>query len=514
MVDAAAGVLRGARPAPTGRAPGVRPGDLQAIRDVRQALRDGDLDGALAEARARVAGSADPSRLEALVASIEGTLRATTPGWLPGEASGSHLQVGPLDATSALERDASAVAGRVMMLVSDSILDRSGGFGLRTHAVARAQRSAGMDTHVVTPPLDRDGPAPRPGERIVDGVPYHLLEPGPPESPLDRTLEALLRRAAEVEQRLQPALIHTAESATMRRPTAQVGLALARARGVPMVFEVRGFREDSWLARGSADREASQLYRMTRDCDTWLMRAADAVVTLSGVMRQELVARGLPEDHITVVPNAADTELFSPRPPDEALTERLGVHEGQVIIGYVGGLQPYEALPTLVDAVGALVERGRDVRALIVGDGSMREAISARIAERDLDSRVTVIGTVPHAEIQRWYSVMDIVVNARTGDRVSRLVSPTKPLEALAMERALIVSRIPAMLEGIVEGETALAVDPGSLEQLVDAMDTLVCDPDLRQRMGAAGRRWVATERSWAANGRVYRRLFERLGAI
>ncbi len=242
------------------------------------------------------------------------------------------------------------------------------------------------------------------------------------------------------------------------------------------------------------------------------MRAADAVVTLNQSMRQELLERGVPEDRITVVPNAVDTQRFAPRPPDPELLERLGIRDGQLVIGYIGALQPYEGLPTLVGAVAELVRRGRDVRLLIVGDGSAAESIRARVDAHGLGHRVTMQGTVPHDDVQRWYSVMAIVVNARTNDRVSRIVAPTKPLEALAMERALVVSRTPALLECIVEGRTGLAVTPDSISDLAMTLDRLIGEPELRESLGREARAWVIGERSWAANGDAYRGLFRRLG--
>jgi glycosyltransferase involved in cell wall biosynthesis len=143
----------------------------------------------------------------------------------------------------------------------------------------------------------------------------------------------------------------------------------------------------------------------------------------------------------------------------------------------------------------------------------MRDTLRARVAELGLDDRVTLTGRVPHAEIVRYYSLLDVVANPRTDDRVSRLVSPTKPLEALATARTLVVSRTPAMLELVDEGRTALAVDPDSVEDLAEVLDRLVGDPDLRRRLGTAARESVIARRSWAANGQRYRELFAKLGA-
>ncbi len=216
----------------------------QAASDaVRDPLHRGDLDQASAVAHDWVLRVPHVPRLDALVASIDGTRIATTPGWLPPTTG-----PGP-------EARQVSLPGRALMLVTDSVPYRQGGFALRTHAVALAQRAAGIDVHVVTRPGEpADAAVPR--DHTVDGVPYHLLVPGAPPLPLDQALSRHLRLVSAIADEVRPGIIHTAESATMRGPTAQVGIALGRARGLPVVVEVRGFRETSWLARGGPERES------------------------------------------------------------------------------------------------------------------------------------------------------------------------------------------------------------------------------------------------------------------
>jgi glycosyltransferase involved in cell wall biosynthesis len=312
---------------------------------------------------------------------------------------------------------------------------------------------------------------------------------------------------------LRPAIIHSSETASMLDTTTQVAMAVARARDIPHVYEVRGFREESWLLHAGAGDEGSQLYRMARDSDTWLMGHADAVVTLSRVMAERMVARGIPEAVITVVPNAVDPVRYAPRPRDAALAERLGIRDEELTVGFAGGFRPYEALPVLIGAVAQLVERRRPIRLLLVGEGPDASDVRALVGELGLGDRVLMPGQVPFDQMPAWYSLMDIVTTARTDDRVARMVSPTKPLEALAMGRALVVSDTPALLEMVEAEHTALVVEPDSVDALAEALDRLVLDDALRVRLGEAGRAWVVARRSWAANGRTYRALFERLGA-
>lgn len=253
----------------------------------------GDLDGALGRARAGLERHPGEQRLVRLAERIEGELRACAPGWLPAVG-----EPGPSE----------PVRGRVMHLVSTALPVFPGGNSVRTHDVARAQRAAGLDPIVVVRPgLPEDPDEPTSDE--VDGIRHRWLRPGRlPRHPQDRALQAFADLAAESARVLCPAVIHSSETASMRDTTAQVAMAVARSRGIPHVFEVRGFREDSWVVRAGADGAASQRYRLVRESDTWLMHNADAVVTLSEVMADELMTRGIPRDHITLVPNAVDGE--------------------------------------------------------------------------------------------------------------------------------------------------------------------------------------------------------------
>ena len=477
-----------------------RPPDPPELADARRLARQGDLDGALEAARAGLARAPSSRELARLVARIEGDLRALAPGWLPALAA-----AGPADR-------AEPITGRVMMLVSTALPSHSGGSGVRTHAVALAQRSAGLDPVVVVRPgLPEDATTP---VGSLDGIPHRWLQPGRlPRRPQDQALEAFARIAAAEAAELRPAVVHTAETASMHDTTAQVGMAVARARDIPMVFEVRGFREESWLLHEGAGTEDSQMYRMARASDTWLMEHADAVVTLSHVMADQVIARGIPEEHVTVVPNAVDAERYAPRPRDPELAARLGIRDDEVVIGFAGGLRRYEALPVLVRAFGQVAGRDRSVRLLLVGEGPVEDEVRGLVAELDLSDRVLMPGQVPFDSMVDWYSLMDVIATARTDDRVARLVSPTKPLEAMAMGRALVVSDTPALMEMVQPERTALVVEPGSVGSLAEALDRLASDAALRARLGVAARAWVMAERSWVANGRTYRDLFTRLGA-
>jgi len=244
------------------------------------------------------------------------------------------------------------------------------------------------------------------------------------------------------------------------------------------------------------------------------MREADRVVTLGEAMRADIIGRGVDPDHVVVIPNAVDPDDFVPRPTDPALRAALGFTSGDVVLGYVSSLVGYEGIGHLLSAIALLRARGRPVRGLIVGDGVERAALQHLAVQLGLGDDVRFVGRVPVAEVQRWYAQIDVFVVPRTNDRVARAVTPLKPLEAMALERAVVTSDVPALRELIEPGVTGLVFHAEDPVSLADTVEPLLDDPGARVRLGAAARDWVATERTWRHNGARYRRLYAELGAV
>ncbi len=456
------------------------------------------------DARSAILGEA--SGAQPLLDQAEGQLAVLQPGWVP--------DLGPERSRLASLRGSGA-RGSVLHLVAAALPYRQVGYTLRTQAVAHCQLDAGLDVHVASraalPRAARDAEDPR--GALVDGVPYHWLHPeGGGGGRADRSLLESTRAAAVLVRELRPAVLQPASNYLQ----AQMALALARPLGIPVVYEVRGFWEDSWAASHGAAEEtalATDRYRMTRDAETAAMRAADAVVTLSETMRGEIIARGCDPGKVVIVPNAVDVDRFHPGPRDATLAASLGIQPDEPVVGYISSLSAYEGIPHLLAAVARLRATGRRLRILLVGDGDEAATIAAHGRRLGLDDGTLLMpGAVPHAAILAYYSLIDIFVVPRTRHRVSRLVTPLKPYEAMAMERAVVVSDLPALREIVIPGETGLTFRAEDAADLAEVLGRLLDDPALRTRLGRQAREWIAAHRTWAENGRRYRELFERLG--
>jgi glycosyltransferase involved in cell wall biosynthesis len=462
---------------------------------------------ALDHARRATALSDDP-RAARQVANLEGRLATLRPDWRP--------DLGP--ARRRFQRMRGRVTpGRILHIVFASLPYNHSGYSVRSQLVGKAQRRAGLDPHFATRAgFPRNmGVSGAPDEETVDGVPYYRLAPSLGQGGFqDKLITETARAAVPLVDLLRPAALQPASNHIQ----AQIALAMAEPLGIPVVYEVRGFWEETWASHPWHATDAAMAtdhYQMMRDTETRSILAADAVVTLSETMRLAILERGLPADRIVVIPNAVEIEAFRPVPRDRALARELGLEAGQIVLGYISSFNPYEGIRYLLEAAATLRGRGRPVRVLLVGDGVDLPAIRETAARLGLDDGTLVLpGRVPHDTVLRYYSLIDVFVVPRTADRVSQLVTPLKPYEAMAMERPVVVSDLPALREVVQPGETGLTFRAEDADDLAAVLETLIDDPALRLRLGSQAREWILANRTWSENGRRYRELYERLGAV
>jgi glycosyltransferase involved in cell wall biosynthesis len=390
----------------------------------------------------------------------------------------------------------------------------SAGYTIRTHEIVLAQRAAGLDPHVVTRcgyPVTQGRID---GRRLVmlDGIPYHRLLPWWLPGRADRAADLGLEQAARLTEQVRPAVLHAASNYA----NAMVALALGERYGLPVVYEVRGFWEDTWLSRHQHGEELarSELYQLNRDLETRCMLASDLVVTLGEAMRDEIVARGVPADKVLIVPNAVSEEFLQPLPDATALRAELGITPGEPVVGVVSSLVPHEGIGTLLEAVQRLRARGLPVRVLIAGDGPERAALQRRAAGLGLGEAAIFTGRVPAAKVREIHALLDVFVVPRTRDRVCQLVTPLKPVEAMASGLCVVTSEVRALAEIIKPDVTGALTIPQDPVALADTLELLIGSPDMRRKLGDNAREWVARDRTWANHAARYRDAYARLGAI
>ena len=405
------------------------------------------------------------------------------------------------------------VPGRVLHLVTNGLPFRNAGYTVRTQKLAEAQLTAGLDPHVVTRigfPVTQGVLDARPTQH-VSGVPQHRLLP----LRLPYGQAAALARnadlAARLVERLRPAVLHAATD----HGNGRVALALRETYGLPVVYEVRGFLEETWLTQAPGRSRDDETYRARRALETSCMREADLVLTLGEAMKAEIVGRGVPEERVLIVPNAVDDAFLGPLPDGAPVRARLGVAPEEFVVGTVGSLTPHEGIGTLLHAGEELRRRGVPVRLLIVGDGPERPTLERLAARLGLDDGTALFtGRVPHAQVRDFYAVLDVFAVPRTDERVCHLVTPLKPVEAMASGVPVAASDVTALRELVEPEVNGLLIAHKAPKSWADELEVLIYSQKQRAEWGAAARAMVARDRTWQRVAATTRDAYRALGCL
>ena len=404
------------------------------------------------------------------------------------------------------------IPGRVLHVVSNALPNSQVGYTVRTHRIVTAQREAGLDPHVVTftgwPIKAHHDTAP---VREVDGIPYHRVRPGQQIKPgLQERIDAAITAVTTLTQRLRPAVLHAASD----HKNATVALHVGRTLGIPVVYELRGFLEETWISgEENGTRRGSERHHLLVERETSVLRESDAVVTLAHTMRQEIVERGVDHDKVVLAPNAVDPELLRARPDGGAYRTELGIDTQAFVIGSVSTLTHYEGFDTLIQAADHLHRQGHHIRVLLVGDGAARDDLRAQARRLGLEKICLLPGRVSPKEALRAQAALDVMVVPRLDRRVCRLVTPLKPVEAMALGIPVVASDLPALRELLDDGNSGTLVPAEDPQALAEAVGVLMEDTALRRQQVKAAREQVLTTRTWERNAKVYRDLYTELGA-
>lgn len=382
------------------------------------------------------------------------------------------------------------------------------GYVYRTHGLLEGQRAHGIETFHLTSPR-HEHPATKDIEEIEGWRFYRTSDRRPGRHlPLYRELMEMRTtqiRIADVAKTIQPDVIQAHSPILNGYPA----LWAARQLGLPVVYEIRAFWEDAAVDQGTT-RENSARYRAIRGLETALCNRVDAITTICHGLAGALTARGIPANKIDVVPNAVDTGRFSAMAaPDPSLVRSLGL-EGCTVLGFIGSFYSYEGLALLIDAMPGLLISNPDLRLLLIGGGQDEHLLRARAAQKGLGDKVIFTGRIPHQDVLAHYGLIDICIYPRLPMPLTDLVTPLKPLEAMAAGRIVVASDVGGHLELIQDDQTGFLFKAGYLTALIERLRDVLASRERWPQIRANGRMMVA-ERSWQSVANVYRPLFERL---
>lgn len=390
--------------------------------------------------------------------------------------------------------------------VLDHSLPLQSGYSFRTRAILKAQIADGYAVAAVTGLRQGgDGGA---AVAVVDGLTFYRT-PGVRRSGLIGEAFGLWAFARAIDlavERFRPDILH-AHSPVIG---ALAALAVARRRRLPLVYEIRAFWEDAAVGNGTA-RKGSLRYRTTRAVESWTVGRADGVAVICEGLRRDLVARRVDPAKIMVSPNGVDLTLFgSTSPRDAALGAELGL-DGADVVGFIGSFYDYEGLDDLIASMPALVAERPKARLLLVGGGPMEAALRAQAAASPVAGAIRFVGRVPHDEVERYYGLVDILAYPRKAMRLTELVTPLKPLEAMAQRRLVAASDVGGHRELIRDGDTGTLFRPDDPAALAEALAGLFIDRSGWEARRTRARAFVEEHRNWSSNIRRYWPLYQRL---
>jgi PEP-CTERM/exosortase A-associated glycosyltransferase len=394
---------------------------------------------------------------------------------------------------------------RILHILDHSIPLHSG-YAFRTLAILKQQRALGWETFHLTGP--KQGPASANEEQVDE---WQFFRTAPPGGILEgmpglgeiELMGEITYRIEQVVKRIRPHILHAHSPVLNAIPALRVG----RRLGIPVVYEVRAFWEDAAVDHGTA-REGGLRYRLTRALESWALRRVDAVTTICEGLRNDIAARGIAADKITVIPNAVDIEAFSANGiPDQQLKNKLGLTDS-LVLGFIGSFYAYEGLALLLRAVPAILSEYPAVRVLLVGGGQQEAELKRIAAELGITKQVIFTGRVPHEQVQSYYDLIDVLVYPRLSMRLTELVTPLKPLEAMAQGRLLVASDVGGHRELIQPGETGVLFKAGDAGALATAVLDLARHPERWPHLKSAARAFVENERNWRTSVARYRGVY------
>jgi glycogen(starch) synthase len=390
--------------------------------------------------------------------------------------------------------------------VLDHGLPLHSGYAFRTRAIVKAQLARGWEVACLTGPRhDVAGPDPE----IVDGITfYRTPKPAPAPAPLGewREIRALSARLDKLIAEWKPDQLH-AHSPVL---SALAALPVARKHALPLVYEIRAFWEDASVGNGTG-REGSAKYRLTRMLETHAARQADAVAVICEGLRDDLIGRGIAADKIFLSPNGVDLTLFgNPLAADKAFARSLGLEDADTV-GFIGSFYDYEGLDDLIAAMPLLLKTRPKARLLLVGGGPMEEALRAQAAASPVSDRIRFVGRVPHDEVDRYYALIDILAYPRKAMRLTELVTPLKPLEAMAQRKLVVASNVGGHRELIEDGVTGTLFPAGDPAALAEALSGLFGRRGEWEGRRDTARLFVERERNWSSNISRYAPIYQRL---
>jgi len=397
--------------------------------------------------------------------------------------------------------------------VFDHSIPLHSGYTFRSRSILMQQHALGIETCHVTSPKHGNDQA---EIEDVDGLTFYRSAP---ISGLMSKLPVLnqmsyiapmVKRILEVIAIEKPDVIHAHSPALNGLAALKAG----RKSGLPVVYEIRAFWEDAAVDHGTC-KEDDLRYRLTRKMETHVVKNANAVTTICEGLRGDLINRGFDASKFTVIANAVNIEQFDVITPQDKtnnsdLADELNLADCDVL-GFLGSFYAYEGLDLAIAAMPVVLAKNPKARLLLVGGGPQEQNLKQQVTLLGLEGKVIFTGRVPHSEVGKYYSLVDLLVYPRKPMRLTNLVTPLKPLEAMAQGKPVIASDVGGHKELISDNETGFLFKAGDSEELAERLIELLANEDKLNSVLLNGREYVENVRNWRNSVSNYLPLYKKL---
>ncbi len=388
---------------------------------------------------------------------------------------------------------------RVLHVLNTSIPYIKNGYSIRSKYIIENQKRHGIEPVVLTRPgFPNDfqkGLFNSPDDLTLEWeneIPYYRCLPKMfmRFTPLTKYLNHYSESIVDVIETERPGIVHAASNYI----NGLAAIRAARATNSPFIYEIRGFWELTASAKEPLFKDSEE-FQLAQKMETYLAHQADHVITISRSLYNELLERGVSGDKISIIPNGVDSRRFKPRPVNEELSTRYDT-KGKFVIGYIGSITEYEGLQMLFPVINELKKEGYQLKLLIIGTGNYQPILGSLITKLSLSKEIALINQIPHEQVTEYYSLFDLCVFPRIDEEVTQIVTPLKPLEAMACGKPVIGSDLAALREIIIPDENGLLYNLNETE-LYQKIKLLYENTNLRKKLASKARKWVIANRDW-----------------
>jgi len=274
---------------------------------------------------------------------------------------------------------------------------------------------------------------------------------------------------------------------------ATAGVALAKEFAIPLVLEL-----NAPLAAEQLAYRTTGFGELAAQAEKFLLARADAVLAVSSELKRHVVALGISDEKVHVIPNGVNPTLFNPRRMQGE--NHLRHLNGTAVLGFVGGLRPWHGVEVLPELLARLKRRHQGLQLVIAGDGPLRSDLEHNFKKRSLEKSVTFTGLLSHEDIPDVIRRFDIALAPYPHLDHVFYFSPLKLFEYMACGIPVVAAAVGQIADVLTHGKTGLMYPPGDLEQLTGHCAKLLRNPRLRKTLGSAAAKSVFNKFTWDRN--------------